>query len=419
MRKVESCCEYLHSNFGNIEEKHMPVKFIHSRKLVLEPQKGSPWAEEMVLNPAVVEDPKTGRIHMMFRATGPWPSRQIPGRPMPYPIFLGYAYSDDNGTSWTPDFSRPALAPALNYEINDIYIRNCDGEKVVNHANGCIEDPRLFFLEGQCYVIVACRMMPPGPYWINDVPTQCAPDWIRTPENPFGRAASGNVTVNVMYKVDLQRLADKDYGNAFKYVTHLTDPKYGENRDVLLFPEKLVVDGRRQYVCLHRPSTPDEYPGVKETRPSIFMCASDSLKTIWNETRTQTLFASPMFRWEKDRIAASTPPIRISDKEWLMCYHGKQDSTVGYTQSFMILEERAKGFPRITHRCSERVVFAQEPWEMPHKFKTPCIFVTGMIRIGNDALLSYGAADERVGTLKMRFQELVDFVRTFDAQGRI
>lgn len=85
----------------------------------------------------------------------------------------------------------------------------------------------------------------------------------------------------------------------------------------------------------------------------------------------------------------------------------------------MILEERAKGFPRITHRCSERVVFAQEPWEMPHKFKTPCIFVTGMIRIGNDALLSYGAADERVGTLKMRFQELVDFVRTFDAQGRI
>ena len=145
----------------------MPVKFIHSRKLVLEPQKGSPWAEEMVLNPAVVEDPKTGRIHMMFRATGPWPSRQIPGRPMPYPIFLGYAYSDDNGTSWTPDFSRPALAPALNYEINDIYIRNCDGEKVVNHANGCIEDPRLFFLEGQCYVIVACRMMPPGPYWIN------------------------------------------------------------------------------------------------------------------------------------------------------------------------------------------------------------------------------------------------------------
>jgi predicted GH43/DUF377 family glycosyl hydrolase len=395
----------------------MAINFIHSRTLVLEPQKGSPWADEMVLNPAVIEDPKTGRIHMLFRATGPWPQKQIPGRPMPYPIFLGYACSKDQGRTWTTDFSRPALAPALAYEIKDVTIRNCDNETVTNHANGCIEDPRLFFLEGQCYVIVACRLMPPGPYWIHDEPSQCAPSWIKTAENPFGKAASENVTVNVLYKVDLERLAHGEYENAFHYVIHLTDPQYGEDRDVVLFPEKLAINGRKQYVSLHRPFVPANYPGVSEKLPSIFVCASDSLKTLWNETKSQTVVASPMFPWEGDRIGASTPPIRISDKEWLLCYHGKQDAVVGYTQSFMILEEQAQGFPRITHRCSERVMFAQDPWEMPHKFKTPCVFATGLIRLGDDLLISYGAADERVGVARMRYRELVDFVRTFDAQG--
>ena len=162
----------------------MDMTLIHSRALVLEPRKGSPWADEMVLNPAIVEDPQTGRIHMLFRATGPWPQKRLPGRPLPYPIFLGHACSEDRGRSWKADFSRPALAPSLKYEIKDIYIRNAGGKTVVNHANGCIEDPRLFFLERQCYMTAACRLMPPGPYWIDDEPSQCAPEWIGHPRIP-------------------------------------------------------------------------------------------------------------------------------------------------------------------------------------------------------------------------------------------
>jgi predicted GH43/DUF377 family glycosyl hydrolase len=397
----------------------MAIDFIHSRQKVLEPQKGSPWADEMVLNPGIIADPLSGRIHMLFRATGPWPEKQLPGRPLPYPIFLGYAYSEDQGKTWKADFSRPALAPALKYEIKDIYIKNADGEEVVNHANGCIEDPRLFFLEGQCYLIAACRLMPPGPYWIHDEPSQCAPVWIKTAENPFGRAASENVTVNVLFKVDLARLAKKEYAQAFAYVCHLTDPNLGEDRDVVLFPEKLLINGRKQYVCLHRPFQPGNYPGVEaQLPPSIFICASENLKTLWQETKTQTLLAFPIFPWERNRLGASTPPLRISEKEWLLCYHGKQNTQVGYTQSFLILEEQDQGFPRITHRCSERVMFAQEAWELPNKFETPCVFITGLIRQGKDLLVSYGAADERAGVAHIQYQPLLDFVRSFNAQGR-
>jgi len=397
----------------------MAKSLVHSRQLVLEPQPGSPWAEEMVLNPGIIRDPVTDRIHMLFRATGPWHEKQITGRPPPYPIFLGYAWSDDAGQTWSADFSRPALAPSLHYEIADIYIRNVDGEKVVNHANGCIEDPRLVMLDGQCFLVVACRMMPPGPYWIHDDPSQCAPAWIKTPANPFGRAASENVTVNVLYKVSLAHLVKNDYDKAFRYVRHLTDPQLGEDRDVVLFPEKLKVCGRKQFVCIHRPVNPRNYSFVtRDLPPSIMICASDDLQTIWNETGTQSIMASPLFPWEGNRIGASAPPLRISDHEWLLCYHGKQDDTAGYTQSFMILEEQANGLPRVKHRCSERLMFAQEPWEMPHKFKTPCVFVTGLIRLDDDTLMiSYGAADERAAVARASYSALLKHVRMFDQAG--
>jgi hypothetical protein len=356
---------------------------------------------------------------MLFRATGPWLQKQLPGKPKPYPIFLGYSYSDDKGTTWHTDFSRPALAPALCYEMEGMYVINCDGERVVNHANGCIEDPRLFFLEGQCYMIVACRLMPPGPFWINDEPTQCGPDWVRGP-NPFGKAASANVTVNVLYKVDLERLARKDYEAAFQYVIHLTDPELDENRDVVLFPERMQINGRKQYVCIHRPFYPKVYPFVKEDMlPSIFICATDDLKKLWKESASQTILASPIFDWESNRVGASTPPIRISNTEWLLNYHGRtEEKGIGYTQSFMILEEQADTFPRITHRCSDRILYAAEPWEMPTSTPRPALFACGMIKLDNTLMLAYGASDERVGTALIDYEPLLAHVCKFDAQGR-
>jgi predicted GH43/DUF377 family glycosyl hydrolase len=116
-------------------------------------------------------------------------------------------------------------------------------------------------------------------------------------------------------------------------------------------------------------------------------------------------------------IGASAPPLRISEREWLLCYHGKQDAEIGYTQSFMILEDTPDGFPRITHRCPERLLLPKEPWEQPHKFKTPCIFITGLIRLGGELLASYGAADERVGVARLDLAGLVDVVRRFKADG--
>jgi beta-1,2-mannobiose phosphorylase / 1,2-beta-oligomannan phosphorylase len=396
----------------------MSLDFVCSPKPLLEPRPGCPWADTMVLNPAIVKHPASPRLHMLFRASGPWPQMQYPGRPLPYPIFLGYAFSDDGGNSWSADFSRPALAPAIKDQPEDLFITSALGHRVINHANGCIEDPRLFWLDGKLYLATACRMFPPGPYWINDEPTQCAPGWILG-DHAFGRAVRENLTVTVLWQVDLNQLASKNYDSAFKYVCNITDPQRGDNRDTMLFPERLVIDGRRRYVALHRPMTPGLY-GVPDAPPlpSMYLAVADSLDGLAGPNAQHDYLAGPLFEWEHSRVGASFPPIRISEDEWLVAYHGKQDAIVGYTQSFMILRERRHGFPAIVHRCSDRLMYAKQPWELAGKFKTPCLFSCAGEVIGDRLVISYGAADTKVGIASVDLKELIDHVRKFDAIGR-
>ena len=46
---------------------------------VVEPKAGCDWADTMVLNPALVLDEDGKTIHMLFRATGPWPEKNLKG----------------------------------------------------------------------------------------------------------------------------------------------------------------------------------------------------------------------------------------------------------------------------------------------------------------------------------------------------
>ena len=49
-----------------------------------------------------------------------------------------------------------------------------------------------------------------------------------------------------------------------------------------------------------------------------------------------------------------------------------------------------------------------EEWEMPSRFKVPCVFFTGMIFHKGDLLVSYGAADQFIGLLKIDYKKLMD-----------
>ena len=386
-----------------------------SKRLVLEPEKSCSWASKMVLNPAMIQDPKEKNvIHMLFRATGPYPEKQLTGKPLPYPIFLGYAVSCDSGKSWDADFSRPALAPALKYGEDELLVKDILGQDCINYANGCIEDPRLFYFEDKLYLSAACRAFPPGPYWDHDDPVQCMPEWALKNEHKLGAAVTENSTVTLLYKVNLNALKTKNYKEAFVLVAPLHNPDVSDDRDAFLFPRKLNIRGEKKVVCIHRPKHPWNYTEGKDlTAPSIFLAAADSIEDLAGDNVERHVVAVPELKWEQNRIGASWAPLEISLGEWLLPYHGKQDDQIGYTQSFMILKETLDGFPVIIHRPSKRLIYANEPWELEGDFTIPCLFTcSGVVLDDGTLLMGYGAADQKIGIAEISLEYLLNAIRT-------
>lgn len=392
----------------------------YKKQYIMGAQYDCPWASKMILNPAMVKDPENSNvIHMLFRSTGPCPENQLQDKPLPYPIFIGYAVSKDAGKTWEADFNNPAIKLELENVIDKMVIENIDHNSVINYANGSTEDPRLFYFEDELYLSTAGRPFPPGPYWDHDDPLQCMPKWAINNEHNLGIAVTENSTVTLLYKVNLDALKVKDYAQAFALIGPMHNPNISDDRDVVLFPRRLKIKGEEKIVCIHRPKHPWKYEiGGNLKAPSIFMAAADSLAELPSDDNHREVFAVPIFDWEENRIGASWSPIEISDGEWLLPYHGKQNNKIGYTQSFMILKENNKGFPTIVHRPSERLMFADEPWELEGDFTIPCLFTcSGVILDNGELIMGYGAADQKIGMASVNFEELILYIKTFNAFG--
>ena len=235
----------------------------------------------------------------------------------------------------------------------------------------------------------------------------------------LGRAASENLSVTVLWEVDLEALKARAYERAFTYVTHLNDPERGDNRDVFLFPQKLLIDGRERYACLHRPFQPGCFGAeFAALPPAIFLAVADRIEDLPTAAATHRLIARSEFIWEGNRVGASWVPLPLPGGEWLLPYHAKQDAVVGYTQSFMILATGSDGWPVVKHRCPDRLQYAQKRWELEGRFKTPCVFTCGgIVRPDGRLLMTYGAADTVAGVAWTDYAELIAHIRRYDARG--
>ncbi len=387
-----------------------------TKHCILKPQENIPWAQKMVLNPAMIADPENKDVlYMLSRTTGPGTDAQLPEHPLPYPIYLGFAESRDRGQSWDFDWSTPAMSPRLDYNKDDFIKNSFRNGRMFDYANGCIEDPRLFVFEDDIYMTIACRAFPPGPYWEKDDPVQCMPAWAADEPEFFGKAVCENRTVSMLYKVNIRALAARDYHHAFEIISPLHSPDISDNRDVVLFPRRLKINGKEKIVCLHRPKEPWCYEcGKNLTAPSIFIACADNFDDFYNGTAENHVLAVPEFEWEANRIGCSWAPVELTGGEWLMPYHGKQDDVVGYTQSFMLLKERENGFPAIISRPPARTLFASEPWELEGDFTIPCLFTcSGVILENKRLLMGYGAADRVLGIAECDFEELKKYIFSF------
>jgi predicted GH43/DUF377 family glycosyl hydrolase len=181
----------------------------------------------------------------------------------------------------------------------------------------------------------------------------------------------------------------------FRRLGRLTSPVQ-DDRDVILFPEK--IGGR--YAMLHRPKH------AKETEfPSIWIKFSDDLLD-WERAEDHILIQGRRGTKE-EKIGGSTPPI-LTDRGWLVLYHGVGDGGLADYTVWAMLLDRDNPL-KVLGRTPEPIL---EP-ELPHEregFYPGCVFPVGNVVKDGILYVYYGAADKYVGVATCPLADLLDYL---------
>ncbi len=169
-----------------------------------------------------------------------------------------------------------------------------------------------------------------------------------------------------------------------------------ENKDVLLFPEKIGGE----YVALHRPN-----PNTHFHAPEMWLAYSPDL-IRWG--RHQPLYGGGR-NWENDRVGGSTVPIRVP-QGWLEIYHSNQKTTDGvgvgvYTASAMLMDAEN---PAKVLAVSQKPILVPEAEFEREGFVPNVVFPTGMVLHEDRALIYYGTADTCTGVVELSLQEILE-----------
>jgi beta-1,2-mannobiose phosphorylase / 1,2-beta-oligomannan phosphorylase len=167
-----------------------------------------------------------------------------------------------------------------------------------------------------------------------------------------------------------------------------------ENKDVLLFPEK--IGG--QFRALHRPNGATPF-----TSPEMWIASSPDLRN-WGGHE-------PLLRgsedWALGRIGGGAPPFR-TPRGWLELYHGNNrrsaDTGIGtYCAGALLLDlDRPQ---RIIGKSG--VIMAPQTEFERNGFVPNVVFPTGVIEQGETLLVYYGAADTSMGVVEFSRRELL------------
>jgi predicted GH43/DUF377 family glycosyl hydrolase len=168
-----------------------------------------------------------------------------------------------------------------------------------------------------------------------------------------------------------------------------------ENKDVLLFPEKVGGD----YVALHRPNGATPF-----TRPEMWLARSPDL-VHWG--RNEHLWGGSG-EWETGRIGGGAPPIRVRGG-WLEIYHGNRRPTrpgeVGaYCAGALLLD--ADNPAHVVKRSAGLIMEPAADFER-RGFVPDVVFPTGIVEAGESYLVYYGAADACTAVVEFARDELL------------
>ena len=154
-----------------------------------------------------------------------------------------------------------------------------------------------------------------------------------------------------------------------------------ENKDVVLFPEKLGDE----YLALHRPNGATRF-----SRPEMWVARSPDLRH-WG---SHTPLSWGAGQWETGRVGAGPPPIRTPDG-WLAIYHGNErpnaPGVVGaYSAGALLLDRDDPS--RVVRRTADAFFVPELDYER-EGFVPDVVFPTAIVEAGDSYLMYYGAAD--------------------------
>jgi beta-1,2-mannobiose phosphorylase / 1,2-beta-oligomannan phosphorylase len=168
-----------------------------------------------------------------------------------------------------------------------------------------------------------------------------------------------------------------------------------ENKDVVLFPERIAGD----YVALHRPNAATPF-----CRPEMWVARSIDL-IHWG--RHECLHGGGA-EWETGRVGAGTPPVSAPEG-WVEIYHGnRQPSRPGevgmYSTGVLLLD--LDNPAKILRRAATSIFEPTAEFERIG-FVHDVVFPTGIIVTANSYLLYYGAADTSTAVVEFSHDEVL------------
>lgn len=175
----------------------------------------------------------------------------------------------------------------------------------------------------------------------------------------------------------------------------------GDNKNCVVLPEKL----NGEYVILHRPM------------PRIECIRVSSLTDEWPVKGTTILGPRPD-TWRSSRVGAGPPPIytRIG---WLLAFHGATTIEEGnvYSMGWCVLDLEnpekvlyVSDAPALTPEAPYEIEMGVIP-QLDHAnfiHGVRVVFVQGLVEVGDDLVVYYGAADVSVAGARVNKKNLVD-----------
>ena len=184
----------------------------------------------------------------------------------------------------------------------------------------------------------------------------------------------------------------------------------GENKNGVVFPE--IVGGR--YAVLHRPM------------PRIVLARVAALEDPWPAAGAVLLGPRPG-TWRSSRVGAGAPPLRTR-LGWLLAFHGATAIAEGnvYSMGWCVLDGDDPA--RVRYVSSEPALAPEADYEIHHAPLPQVamanfpggirvVFPCGLVEMGRDLLVYYGAADRVVAAARVEKEALLDSLEAAIAGG--